>query len=109
MQVLLVEHVLFYLCHVCGTLVSHTDVADAVLRHGAIALGSLEYALSDKVCGSYQILVCEQSVFCSLKGLALPRASHTGEIALAGSHCLRSLLVAALFFSWCGHSSRNHL
>ena len=31
----------------------------------------------------------------ALKGLALPRASHSGEIALAGLHRLRSTLVAA--------------
>ena len=31
---------------------------------------------------------------CALKGLALPRASHSGEIALSGSHRLRSTLVA---------------
>ena len=30
-----------------------------------------------------------------LKGLALPRASHSGEIALAGSSRLRSTLAAA--------------
>ena len=29
------------------------------------------------------------------KGLVLPRARHTGEIALAGLHCLRSTLAAA--------------
>ena len=32
------------------------------------------------------------------KGLALPRASHSGEIALAGSHRLRSTLAAAPVF-----------
>ncbi len=31
----------------------------------------------------------------ALKGLALPRKSHSGEIALAGSHRLRSTLAAA--------------
>ncbi len=31
----------------------------------------------------------------TLKGLALPRASHSGEIALAGSRRLRSTLAAA--------------
>jgi hypothetical protein len=31
----------------------------------------------------------------ALKGLALPRASHSGEIALAGLCCLRSTLAAA--------------
>ena len=31
----------------------------------------------------------------ALKGLALPRASHSGEIALAGSRCLRFTLAAA--------------
>ncbi len=29
------------------------------------------------------------------KGLALPRASHSGKTALSGSHCLRSTLAAA--------------
>ena len=31
----------------------------------------------------------------ALEGLALPRASHSGEIALAGSRRLRSMLAAA--------------
>ena len=31
----------------------------------------------------------------ALKGLALPRVSHSGEIALAGSHRLRATLAAA--------------
>ncbi len=31
----------------------------------------------------------------ALKGLALPRASHSGEIALSGSRRLRSMLAAA--------------
>ena len=31
----------------------------------------------------------------ALKGLALPRATHSGEIALLGSRCLRSMLAAA--------------
>jgi hypothetical protein len=32
---------------------------------------------------------------CELKGLALPRASYSGEIALSGSRRLRSALAAA--------------
>ena len=35
----------------------------------------------------------------ALKGVALPRASHSGEITLTGSRCLRSTLAAAPVFS----------
>ena len=34
----------------------------------------------------------------AVKGLALPRTSHSGEIALAGSRRLHNMLVAALVF-----------
>ncbi len=38
---------------------------------------------------------CMQAECVALKGLALPRASHSSEIALAGSRRLRSTLAAA--------------
>ena len=47
----------------------------------------------------YQFFESRVQCLHSLKGLALPRASHSGEIALAGSRHLRSTLAAASILS----------
>ncbi len=44
---------------------------------------------------SFRLVILRYQDVHALKGLALPRASHSGEIALAGSRHLRSTLAAA--------------
>ena len=49
----------------------------------------------DRARGGYSTYFTKSKSVHTLKGLALPRASHSGEIALAGSRRLHSMLAAA--------------